>query len=867
VAEDAKVIFKTTGTWDYDHQIHAFVFGPEGKFYFNFGDAATSLTWPDGTVVRDMAGNEITNKGAPYRKGMVFRCDLDLATGRASNVETLGHNFRNNYEVAVDSFGAMWQSDNDDDGNRGVRINYVMEFGNYGYTDEMTGAGWRTKRLNMETDTPQQHWYQNDPGVVPNLLGTGAGSPTGILVNEGDGLGAAFKNEMIHCDAGPRTTRAYPVQKAGAGYTATMVDVLTSSDSWYRVADLAIAPDGALLVADWYDPGVGGHNMGDHEAGTIRGRIYRVTAGKLAMPKIDVSTAAGAVQALSSPNLAARALGWRALHAMGAKAEPVLNEMLKSPDARLRARALGVLAHSKTAAMAALRAGLTDPDEDVRIAAIRFATTLERSKVIDTTPLDSDQALVGKLLRDTPGVRRQIALSLYRSHKIEKLWAALAMQHDGRDRWYLEALGIGAIGNEDICFDTWLAMVGEKWNTPAGRDIIWRMRSAKAADYLAKIIEGRDVAAAEKPRFVRAFDFLPAGESKTKALVELATAGKVGEDLAREALVRLKGSHDASVQTALKTALDKAKGTPQFIELVRDFGAKGHGAALLETALKLGNDPLAGEAVRLVLAEQDADAVIRRALESSAAPVLSLLVTSGSKRALEAVAAFAGGADGAMPELRRSAVAALARTQAGAEQLLALARAGKLDEPLKLSAASALAAVQYASLKDQIAEVFPMPGALGGRPLPSIAELVKMKGDAARGKAVAERAEATCITCHRIGNVGVDFGPALSEIGAKLPKEALYDAIINPNNGVSMGFETWQFALRDGGAALGLIRSETPQEVTLALPGGATQKIARDNIAKREKQTTSMMPSGLNQALSQQDLIDLVEYLASLKAK
>ena len=47
-------------------------------------------------------------------------------------------------------FGTIWQSDNDDDGNKGVRINYVMEYGNYGYTDEMTGAGWQTPRTNME---------------------------------------------------------------------------------------------------------------------------------------------------------------------------------------------------------------------------------------------------------------------------------------------------------------------------------------------------------------------------------------------------------------------------------------------------------------------------------------------------------------------------------------------------------------------------------------------------------------------------------------------------------------------------------------------------------------------------------------------
>ena len=154
VAEDAKIIFKVGGVWNYDHQIHAFVFGPDGKFYFNFGNSITELTRPDGTIVKDLAGNEITNKGKPYRQGMVFRCDLDLETGKASNVETLGHNFRNNYEVTVDSFGTMWQSDNDDDGNKGVRINYVMEFGNYGFTDEMTGAGWQTPRTNIETRNP-----------------------------------------------------------------------------------------------------------------------------------------------------------------------------------------------------------------------------------------------------------------------------------------------------------------------------------------------------------------------------------------------------------------------------------------------------------------------------------------------------------------------------------------------------------------------------------------------------------------------------------------------------------------------------------------------------------------------------------------
>ena len=93
--------------------------------------ADDTAVFSSGDPVVDMAGNVIKADRNPYQEGMVFRQNLD-----GSGVEMLGWNFRNNWEVCVDSFGTLWQSDNDDDGNRGVRINYVMEFGNFGYRDE-----------------------------------------------------------------------------------------------------------------------------------------------------------------------------------------------------------------------------------------------------------------------------------------------------------------------------------------------------------------------------------------------------------------------------------------------------------------------------------------------------------------------------------------------------------------------------------------------------------------------------------------------------------------------------------------------------------------------------------------------------------
>jgi putative membrane-bound dehydrogenase-like protein len=509
-----KILFSGIGGVDHDHGAHAFQFGPDGKLYFNIGNDGKQLKTADGRdFVVDQAGNKVNGDRQPYQQGLVFRCNPD-----GSELETLGWNFRNNFEVAVDSFGTLWQSDNDDDGNQAVRINYVMEFGNYGYKDEKTGAAWNQKRTNMEKEIPLQHWHLNDPGVVPNLLQTGAGSPTGIIVYEGALLPAVFRNQMIHCDAGPRVVRAYPVRNSGAGYSATIVDVLTSDDTWYRPSDVTVAPDGSLYVSDWNDAGVGGHYMADQKYEEMTGRIYRVAppGHQPVVPAVDLKTAQGAVAALQSPNNATRHLAWTALHGMGKQAEGELQKLWNGQDARQRARALHLLARIKGEEGKYVKAALRDQNSDIRITGLRIA----RERGLETIPL------VRQLVNDpSPQVRRECAIALRHSQSPEApgLWATLAQQHDGQDRWYLEALGIAADKNEDAFFNAWFAAVGDRWNTPAGRDLIWRSRAKKCPELLVRILSDPATPEEAKPRYLRALDFLE-GPEKEKALVDLLTA-------------------------------------------------------------------------------------------------------------------------------------------------------------------------------------------------------------------------------------------------------------------------------------------------------------------------------------------------------
>ncbi|MFA9198948.1 MAG: PVC-type heme-binding CxxCH protein, partial [Aquirufa sp.] len=436
-ADRKEVMFSGIGGDQHDHGAHAFTFGPDGKLYFNLGNEGKQLLDAKGNPVLDQDGDPIGPK--KYRQGMVFRCNLD-----GSQVEVLGHNFRNNYEVAVDSYGALWQSDNDDDGNKGVRINAVFEHGNYGYVDEMTGEGWYVNRTNIEKEIPLRHWHLNDPGVVPNLLQTGAGSPTGMIIYEGNLLPSIFQNQMIHTDAGPNVVRSYATTPWGAGYEARINNLITSKDQWFRPADVAAAPDGSLFVADWYDPGVGGHQAGDQ----AKGRIYRIAPKGHAYKKtnFDLSTPELAFKALENPNLEIRFLAFQALKKMGNKAESVLeNEFNTNENPRFRARAFWVLNQGSRSNEFILKA-FEQANPNLKAMAIRAAKQ---------KPFAEWSTLAAKAAKDQhASVRRELAIALRHlsGEEVNQLWASLAMRHNGTDRWYLEALGIGADGNWDERF-------------------------------------------------------------------------------------------------------------------------------------------------------------------------------------------------------------------------------------------------------------------------------------------------------------------------------------------------------------------------------------------------------------------------------
>jgi len=340
--------------------------------------------------------------------------------------------------------------------------------------------------------------------------------------------------------------------------------------------------------------------------------------------------------------------------------------------------------------------------------------------------------------------------------------------------------------------------------------------------------------------------------------------------LAVDALTRLQNinlDQSPKIKEAVFRVLEKTRGTPNFVKLVQHFKIPGQESGLLEVATRNPTNELGVQAMRLVL-DSPQKPLIEQALagtnSDSAVRTAEALGNTGDKSVVPMLSPIAARAD-APPALRRQAVRSLAKTLEGSKAILDLAKADKLPEDVKFTASSELSRARWPEVRDAAATLLPPPPGQNNELLPPIAELLKRTGDPAMGRAVLNNPAVGCSTCHRVQGQGVDFGPDLSEIGTKLGKDALYEAILDPSAGISFGYEAWNLQLKSGDEAYGLLASETADEIAIKVVGGIVTRYKKADILKREQSKLSIMPSGLQRAMRPQDLVNLVEYLSSLK--
>jgi putative membrane-bound dehydrogenase-like protein len=544
------VLLTGFGGNNHDHGLHALTVGPDGWWYFNTGNAGEHVVRDRGgklvqsgshysTRDKSIAGKP-SDDGHVYVGGMALRVRPD-----GTDLQVIGHNFRNSYEQAVTSFGDVFQSDNDDTSS--CRTSWLMEYGNAGFCSPDGRRGWQAD-IRRGQKTPVSHWHQEDPGVLPHADIYGAGAPTGVVFIEGDELGKDFRGSLLCCETALNTIFRYQPVPAGAGFKLDRQVWLTSNkerkflgtDSTgggktgtgaplhvhFRPSDIAVMPDGAILIADWCDGRSGGHQTLDEKG---NGTIYRLAPKGFQAKKIkyDLDTVPGLIETLKSPAVNVRALGFAGLKAKGAEALPAVEALLGDPNPYHAARAVWLLAQMGPAGAAKVAGLLRSDDPMMRIAAFR---ALRRER-IDVLKHAAALAADG-----SPAVRREVALALrdvpYKDCK--DLLAKLAEGYDGQDAYYLEALGTGCWGKEAEVWNALFPTLGgpaDKWDARfAG--ITWRLHPPQALPHLKARIRSSALPYAERRRMMTALAFVdnkPAAEAMLEFALDLSDEGDEGE--------------------------------------------------------------------------------------------------------------------------------------------------------------------------------------------------------------------------------------------------------------------------------------------------------------------------------------------------
>lgn len=434
------------------------------------------------------------------------------------------------------------------------------------------------------------------------------------------------------------------------------------------------------------------------------------------------------------------------------------------------------------------------------------------------------------------------------------------------DRWAIEAFAIGA-GEFWLNRVKPLEVIGLKFRESIAPNpfaaLVTHIRDKKICSNLEGIaIYGTPKTLVNPLRSLQLLQYHHREEVSKAALTIFLKADAETALAATALLDRNAIASNPEAKTRLEALLKPVIGKADFVALVERLNLTGFEKELLDFISANPNAPESVNAARLIAANREG--ALRFLKEADAKSAKALIAALGRVSDRAAVAVMN---QHFWPErredVRRVLIDALALSGEGGRAILKWQSEGKLPPEFKDQAALALSRSTDAGVRNEAAKALPLPAAQGLANFPKLPELMQLKGDAAKGQAMFT--QAGCVACHRVKGQFIDFGPDLTQIGAKLSKDGLFTAILYPSAAIEHSFVGLNVTTKEGQTVMGFTVSETDTDLTLKMAGGATTTVKKVNLAKKEELKDSLMPPGLAGAIGPQGLADLVAWLQTLK--
>ena len=834
ISDRKRVVLSGFGTEDTHHLLHTLRWGPDGALYMNQSIYIHShVETPTG--VKRLLG------GGIWR----FRPEtMELEVYCRGFVNPWGHHF--------DYWGQSFATD----GAFVEGINYVFP-----------GAVFRAA--------------PNEPRF---LAGLNPGSPKhcGLEILSGRHLPSSWSGSMVTNDFRGNRVCRFVVSENAAGYSSKQeVELIKSSHVAFRPIDVKMGPDGAIYIADWYNPIIqhGEVDFRDERRDHVHGRIWRITAKDrplLTLPKFPDLSIDELLRQLEAPE------DWVRLYAKlelkTRNAEDVVTAVAKwlaNLDSESESYNHNLL-EGMWALQNILRVDRSlverltqNPDHRVRAAAMRLASVRR-----DQIPDHQEHFLAG--VRDEHArVRLEAVRALSENRNLQSVSALASVLKMPMDRFLDFAVWRALRDNRDV----WLPRVQSGEFTFGGdaHQLLFALRAIDNSDVgrtLTTILTEQEDTSSASFELAEAIGQHGNATAVDAALQWLLTQGReYDEPLAQiTALKVIDDSNGRDVKPVGASEIAERflnlNWRLQLIHAIASWKLERLYSYVYEIASSESKLRIAAIRSLGTIKTSQSTILLKGLIKLKDADLRSQSLIALTRNQLSA------GIDAQIAELQREDTvaaqtlgSALASKQ-GRELLLQKIREVKIPVDNAKLAISLTRATgnELTSLIDAFRKSGNVAEAgwqLSEDLLASLIEDVRNDGDPHLGQEIYRRKTLQCMQCHGIGGAGGKVGPDLISIGASAPTDYLIESLINPNAKVKENFHAVQVLDIDGQITSGIVIQSDDNSLQLRTAKDEIVSIAKSDI-DLQKDSRSLMPDGTVDDLTRKELVNLVAFLSQL---
>lgn len=845
-AEDRRVVLRGFGADDTHHIIHSFRWGPDGLMYINQSIYIYSHIETPWGIRR-------------LRQGGIWHFRPDNM-----KLEVFARGFYNAWGHSFDEWGQSFVTDGA--GYRGI---------NHVFPEAAFEATYRAERI---------------------LPGLNDGQPkhSGLAIVSGRHLPDSLQGHLITNDFRANRVNRFVITDENNGdkndgFTSTAAsDLIWSDHVAFRPVDVSVGPDGALYLADWYNPIIqhGEVDFRDPRRDHVHGRIWRVTAKD--RPTVEIPDLAGAstealLDMLRLPELWTRQQARRLLKEKGAESVlPALTKWVtelsteESDYEQLRLEGLWLHQALDVVNEDLLAGVLQSTDYRVRAAAVRvlyhWIDRVASAELMLAAAIEDDamrvrrEALSALTLLNTASAA-QIAMKAMNAPMSEEvdyaLWYAIrALAPHWADQLDADPDYFGP--NQDARLFAWKAT-----HTPEAIDHLMAiyledtLDKEEAGDILDLIIQYGDEAELQEILEITLSGNALNGldrETHLKALTRAAsTFGKQPETNA-EAIATLLDDEEEAIQ---QQAIDVA-GYWKLESLIDD---------IIEIGTTTSNTDL--QQAAFTAAARINDTALKGLIESSEPAAL---------RVQAAAAYLASSPEEAIPMVVELLQAVDEKTDVS-PMFSAIYRSGDNKQAFAEAIQTTPIPAHFATVglknyrgnRQRDAAFLNALVASGGEEVQQRLSLnmsawnmdrleldIKSGGDPVAGEDVYRRPGLACMRCHAIGGAGGLVGPDLSSVGANAPTDYIIESLFEPERAVKDGYALTSITRTDGQVVRGTLIRDTGTSVLLRDASNTVVTVPNNLIASQEILPGSLMPAGLIASLTRDEFVDLASFLSKL---